>query len=233
MKKYFSTSLDQVTRLVLIRHGQTASNEGGRILGTEDIPLNDVGIKQAMALAERIAGLGVGKIYSSPLSRARQTAQAMNLQTRVKIENCPELIEYDHGIISNLTLDELARKDDRLHAEIVSWLEVGSDTNSLSRPAVPAAESVYALKARAQSSINHILPSHPGEVVAAVSHAGFIKALLTVIVGGPVERHLPFGINNASISVVDFYKGAPTIRLINDICHLEHEELTYGRPLLL
>jgi broad specificity phosphatase PhoE len=233
MKKYFVASIDQITRLILIRHGQTASNEGGRILGTADIPLDEVGITQAMALSKRIADFQVGKIYSSPLSRARETAQAMNKLSCVNIEFRAELIEYDHGIISNLTLDELARQDDRLYAEILSWLEEGSENGDLPRPVVPGAESVYALQERAQDFINHILSCHKGEVIAAVSHAGFIKALLTCIVGGSMDRHLPFGINNASISVVDFYKGVPTIRLINDICHLENEKLTYGRPLIL
>jgi len=95
-----------VTRLVLVRHGQTAWNLEGRAQGHSDVPLDDVGLAQAAAAAPYVAALRPSALWSSDLARARQTASFVEAATGLAATPDPRLREYDVGIRSGLTLPE-------------------------------------------------------------------------------------------------------------------------------
>lgn len=231
MKGFFEASQDEVARLILIRHGRTASNLDGRILGTTDDPLDATGLQQAEALAEKITEYGVDTLYASPLSRARQTAAAIGQKTGVPVQIDPDLIEYDFGELSDFTIESLQQQKPALFEEINAWITMGP-VPSMARPVLQDAESMEALATRARRFGEMIVARHQGNVVAAVAHAGIIRAMLTLWAGGSLENRFPFRSDNASITVVDFYNGVPCIRLFNDITHLK-TKLGYGRPVVL
>ncbi|MDR3412863.1 MAG: histidine phosphatase family protein [Formivibrio sp.] len=231
MKGFFDASQDEVARLILIRHGRTVSNQEGRILGTTDDPLEAHGLLQAEALAERMTEYGVNALYASPLSRARQTAAAISRCVGVDVQIDPDLIEYDFGELSDFTIHALKEQKPVLFEEINVWINMGP-VASMPRPVLQNAESMAQLATRALRFGEKIVTQHQGNVVAAVAHAGIIRAMLTLWAGGSLENRFPFRSDNASISVVDFYHGVPCIRLFNDITHLK-TKLGFGRPVVL
>ncbi len=223
--------LREVTRLIFIRHGRIASNDYGRIQGTKDEGLDATGIQQAELVARRMESFAVSKIYSSPLQRAYDTAAAVAGKFNLEVTVDEDLIEYEFGELSDKSLQELRQTDPRLHARVEAWMNMGP-TPTMRRPRVKGAELISRLGERVNRFKDKVVDNHPGEVVVAVSHGGYIRAFLTVLTYGRLQRRFPFWIDNASISVIDFYKGVPCIRLFNDICHLDME-LSYGRPLFL
>lgn len=231
MNSFFEASKDEVARLILIRHGRTVSNHEGRILGITDDPLDTTGRQQAESLAERMLEYEVDILYASPLTRARQTAAAIGKRAGVDVQIDPDLIEYDFGELSDLTIHSLREKKPRLFEQVNAWINMGP-TPTMTRPVLENAESMESLAARASRFGEKIVAEHQGKVVAAVAHAGIIRTMLTLWVGAPLENRFPFRSDNAAISVVDFYKGVPCIRLFNDISHLK-TKLGYGRPVVL
>jgi len=231
MKRHYEIELHEVTRLVLIRHGRIASNDYGRIQGTKDEGLDSVGIQQAELVAKRMESYAVSNIYSSPLQRAYNTATAVAQRFDLEITIDDDLIEYDFGVLSDKSMQELRQTNPRLHERVEAWMNMGA-SRTMTRPRVKGAEAIASLLKRVNRFKDKVVGNHPGQVVAAVSHGGYIRAFLTVLTYGSLNRRFPFWVDNASVSVIDFYKGVPCIRLFNDINHLDME-LTYGRPLFL
>jgi len=95
-----------VTTLLLVRHGETNWNAERRWQGHADVPLNDRGRKQARTLAEQLAGERIDVIYTSDLSRARDTADAVGARLGVEVVVDPDLREIDAGAIEGLTAEE-------------------------------------------------------------------------------------------------------------------------------
>ena len=96
--------------LVLIRHGETASNIKGTHLGTTDVPLNERGKRQALALQRVFAKEEISAVYTSPLSRAKDTAEAIAKKHDTFVEPVMDLIERNYGIWEDMTIDEIRDK---------------------------------------------------------------------------------------------------------------------------
>lgn len=94
-------------RVVLLRHGVTDWNDGGRFQGHADIPLNDSGRGQATAAAALLGGLGITRAYSSDLSRARETARIVTAPLGIEVQVDPRLREVNVGSWAGLSMDEV------------------------------------------------------------------------------------------------------------------------------
>jgi len=220
------------TRLLLIRHGQTIHNTQRLISGRSDIPINEIGHQQAKLMAERVkAEYAIDVLYASPLQRTMQTAEYVSQACNLTVIPNQDLIEYGFGDLSDTKAATLKETNPALHEQIVAWFE--SDfSDSPIRPNIPGSEPIEEFKNRIRAFTDLILEKHPGQLVAAVSHGGFIKSFLYYHTGGDFSRYIPFWVDNVSLSIVDFYRGNPVIRLFNDNSHI-HETLEYGRPRLL
>ena len=109
-----------MTRFLLVRHGQSEWNATGRIQGQIDIALDEIGQQQAQRVAARLKREKIDAIYSSPLLRAKATAEAIAAQVNQPIQLDARLMEYDFGVMSGLTWNELTAH----HPELASrWLE--------------------------------------------------------------------------------------------------------------
>ena len=93
--------------LIVVRHGRTASNAAGRLLGRADPPLDEVGVAQAAAVAERLASTGVVRVVTSPLLRARDTAAAIATAAGVVAEVDERWVEVDYGVLDGLPLADV------------------------------------------------------------------------------------------------------------------------------
>ena len=207
------------TRLVLVRHGRTASNAAGRIQGRTDVPLDPTGLDEAQAVARALRRFGAAALYTSPLSRARETAAIIGRELNLMPQVWDDLTEYEFGQMAERNLEDLGAVNPRLYAELDAWLDAGRDDPML-RPEIPGAEPLDAFAARIAAFWAHVEAAHRGGTAIAVTHGGVLRGMFTLAAGGDLRRHSPFWADNCSISVLDFHHGAVVVRLFNDIGHL-------------
>jgi len=199
------------TRLLLLRHGQTQLSVQRRYSGHGDPELTPLGLAQAAGAAARIGRLdGVAAVLTSPLRRARQTAEAVAAATGTPLHVRERLVETDFGAWEGLTFVEARDRDPELHAD---WL--GSE-----EVAPPGGESFAAVGRRVEAELADLLQEYPGVTLVLVSHVTPIKMLLRgALQGGPgvlYRLHLDL----AALSIVDFYPdGGASVRLVNDTSH--------------
>ena len=147
-----------MTTLLLVRHGETDWNAEGRLQGHTDRPLNDYGRRQAAALAETLAGDGIDAVYSSDLSRARETAEIVAGRLGLPVVLEPGLREKNWGSWEGLT--------------------------PMERDAVEyAGESTEAHRERTLRSLREIAERHPGERVLVVTHGGSMRRAQAAVTG--------------------------------------------------
>lgn len=194
--------------LILVRHGESEGNLRRVMQGQLDLPLTDAGREQARLVAARIASMPVVAIYSSPLSRAFETAQTIARQHALTVTPVLDLQEGGWGEAQGLT-----------------WAEVSSRWDvSGERPlaeVIPGAETPDSLRSRAAAAVDALLDRHALDLAVCVSHAGTIAQLIAHLIGMP-EGQLPrLSTGNTAVTIVEGSADLPMIRLLNDMCHLD------------
>jgi len=187
------------TRVLLIRHGETAWNATGRWQGHAPVPLNEAGMAQSLALGRYLArnGFRIDAIYSSDLKRAMQTAEAVAGALGLPVLTDARLREVDLGDWQGLTREEAEAWDPERYAAFrADWRNVPT----------PDGESRHDLQRRARAAFDDIVARHPGQTIAVISHGGTIGMLLDSLFG-PVER--PSLANTAVTIVEQTTPGAP------------------------
>jgi alpha-ribazole phosphatase len=201
-----------VTRLFLVRHGETEWNAAHRIQGQTDVPLNEQGLRQASAVAAYLAAESLTAVYASNLSRARQTAEAIAAVHGLPVHLAPELREVDFGEWEGLDEAAIAA---RFPEEYRLWRE-----DSL-RHRPPGGETIAALRARAAQVYDRVVAAHAGETVALVGHGGSIRALVLHAIGLPLEAYSRLRMRNAAVSLVEIGDRGPVLARFNHTCFLE------------
>jgi broad specificity phosphatase PhoE len=209
----------RATRLLLLRHGETALSIQRRYSGRGDPELTARGHDQAEGAALRLAepeasGFapdGVAAVLTSPLRRARQTAAAVADALDVPLEVRDALTETDFGGWEGLTFTEAAERDPQLHAR---WL--GDE-----HVPPPGGESFADVGRRLAGERDAILAAYPGATVVVVSHVTPIKLILRAALAAGPEILYRLHLDLASLSVTDFYAdGGASVRLFNDTTHV-------------
>lgn len=205
-------------QVILIRHGETAPNRDSIVLGREDVPLTEVGLLQARALAARLhqemaRGLRIHAIYSSPLDRARLTAAPIAEITGIPVIEAPDLIEMDIGEMEGLQATEMRAR----HPEFMrEWS--GPNVGDLR---MPGGESLAEVQARAWGALEAIRDAHsPDEAVVAVSHNFVIRSLVCRALAIPLSDFRRFDQALASMTRIDFRGPRTIVTTINETCHL-------------
>jgi broad specificity phosphatase PhoE len=160
-----------VTTLLLARHGETDWNRDGRWQGGSDTPLNDVGRQQAQELAEQLDGVDV--LYSSDLSRARETAEIVADKLGLEIRIDPRLRERSFGAWEGLTAEEIEERFSDAHRRWQAGEGPGADD----------AEPFDAFAARISRFLEEVLELHPAESVLVISHGGSIRVIHALAAG--------------------------------------------------
>ena len=191
----------QITRLCLIRHGETEWNAERRIQGQIDIGLNPAGLAQARAAGRCLRGAGIVALYSSDLKRAATTADEIAAELGLTVIRCPDLRERCYGIFQGLTYVEAAAR----HPDGYAAFE-GRNADY----AFENGESLKAMHLRVTARLRAIAAAHAGATVAVVVHGGVLDIVNRFVRGTPLERPRDFLIPNAGlnwISTVDGEKG--------------------------
>ncbi len=207
-------SLDDATRLILVRHGETALTKQGRYSGRGDVPLSDEGQAQAMAAGGRVAGLArdVAAVVTSPLSRCVRTAEIIAAELGgADVTVVDDLIECDFGEWEGMTFAEV---QERWPAEMDVWL----DSTSV---APPGGESFETVARRTRSALATVLRAYPGQIVVLVSHVSPIKLILRdALAAGDAFLHRLF-LDAAGVSTMDVWPdGGVAVRSVNETAHL-------------
>ncbi|GGG04864.1 bifunctional RNase H/acid phosphatase [Rhodococcoides trifolii] len=200
------------TRLMLLRHGQTPLSVDRRYSGRGNPELTDTGVAQAAAAAKRIDFMGgVDAIVSSPLVRARATADAVAAAVGVDVVIDEGLTETDFGAWEGMTFAEVSERDPELHKK---WM---ADTSV----APPGGESFDAVRERIGEARDRLLQKYSGQTVVVVTHVTPIKTMLQFALDvGPsilYRMHLDL----ASLSIVDWFDDdRASVRLVNDTSYI-------------
>ncbi len=208
-----------VTRLLLIRHGETVWNGEGRIQGWSDSVLSERGRLQMAQVAERVAAYPVEAIYVSTLGRARESGEILAARLNLPLIQDERLREYGIGKLEGLTWADIEAG----YPEVArQWRESDRFTP------LPGEEGRLVFFNRVWSAMMEIVERHPDATVAVVAHGGTIAAFLHRLLNLALDRSAPFGFENSSLSMVDYRPGRPRIVLLNDTCHLNEHQPVLG-----
>lgn len=179
--------------ILMIRHGENDHVKKGRLAGRlPDVHLNETGHSQAQALAEKLAGAPIKALYSSPLERARETAEPLAAALKLPVLLRDGLMETDCGEWSGKTLKSLRR--------LRSWKVVQA---APSRFRFPSGETFAETQYRITREIDTLCGMHdPKDMIACVSHADPIKLAVAHFIGLPLDQFQRLVIAPGSISVL-------------------------------
>ena len=181
----------QATRVLAIRHGETAWNVDGRIQGQLDVPLNDTGRWQVHRLALAVADEGIVAIYSSDLLRALETAQAVARGCGEPITTDVGLRERGFGVFEGLSYVEITQ---RWPDQAERWRKRDPDFSA------EGGESLRQFSARAVGTVARLAALHPGETIAVVSHGGVMDCLYRAATHLALDAPRSWQLGNASIN---------------------------------
>jgi broad specificity phosphatase PhoE len=189
--------------LYLVRHGQTAANAAGLLLGRNDVPLSDVGRAQAAMIARAIDPI---RVISSPLARARETAAVFG----IPVETDERWIELDYGELDGRAITDVP---------IDLWVQWQQDVSF-----VPGGgESLAALGKRVRPACEELVADASARDVVVVSHVSPIKAAVAWALGVGDEIAWRLHVAVASTTLVGFGPRGPILRAFNQVHHLEAE----------
>ncbi len=177
--------------LILVRHGETDSNVKGTYLGWTDVPLNAHGIEQANAAKEKLKGMMLNGIYSSPLQRARHTAEIINENFGMEILLAEGLKERNFGAWDNLTYKEIVSGFPQEHE---LWVKDWANY------CMKDGESSVQAYSRVVGFIEELVKSHKEGTFLIVTHLGCVRKILSHLLGMGLEGSWHFKVDNAGIS---------------------------------
>jgi broad specificity phosphatase PhoE len=198
-------------KLLLIRHGTTKMHAGEWFWGKTDIPLGDIGIKEARQLQSRLAAEKIDAFFSSTLSRARATAEIIAEGHKVKVITCDELCECDFGDIEGLSFKEIERH----YPTIAKKLADGTALD------FPGGESLKQLNKRVKTFIKRLAVLKSDATAVIVSHGGPLRLLVCNLLGINIKHWQQFIITRASLSIIETYPQTAFLSLLNDTSHLK------------
>jgi broad specificity phosphatase PhoE len=178
--------------VVLVRHGATDWNVQGRCQGATDRELTEVGVRQAEAIAEQLAGETVHAVYSSDLKRARRTAELISAPHGLPVLVEEDIRELDHGDLEGLTFDEIKR----IYPDFLArWRSEPAEVR------VPGGERLADVAERAWNGLRRIVARHPAAPkIVMVSHNFPILGIVCRITGTPLNHYRSFHLDPCGVT---------------------------------
>ena len=205
-----------VTTLIVVRHCQSAGNVSGRFQGRFDADVSEAGEKQLDLLSLRFRNERLDALYSSPLLRARKTAEAVNRFHGLPLQIDEGLSEIDVGELENLLLPEIA---ERFPETARCWDE------SPDLCEFPGGETMEQVYHRVNAAIDRIAAANRGKTVLVATHGGVIRNLYARVCFGSlrgIRESAVFG--NTGVSILEVPEDGPlSWKLLNDMSHLPEE----------
>lgn len=188
--------------VLLVRHATTAAT-GKRLGGWKaGVHLDDAGVAQAEAIAERLGALPITAVYSSPLERTRETARPIAKARGVRVRTRKGLGEVDYGEWTDQPLGQLRRRK--------LWQSI---QQTPSRVSFPGGESIRAAQARTVDQVEELAQAHGDDMIVMVSHADIIKAAVAHFLGMPLDLFQRIVIAPASVTTLLIPQAGPPVLL--------------------
>lgn len=201
-------------KLYIIRHGQTAWNKEEVFRGTKDVPLNEVGLKEAAALGSYLKSVPFDALYTSPLSRAAQTAQAVADAVGLTPVIEPNLIDLNFGVWQGVSHKEVKEKYQELYN---TWIATPEKAR------FPEGESLNDVLKRMDTLLDTLLTKHSDDTVAVFSHRVVCKVLICRLLGLGLDHF--WQIEQSTACLNRFRYSAKRrqwiCEVLNSQCHLE------------
>ncbi len=204
-----------MTKMILIRHGETDWNKEQIFRGRIDVALNEVGLAQAGAVKESLKDVKIDRIYSSPLSRAFETASVLEENRGLEVEIEKGFIDIDFGKWQGLSHEKVKEEYNNLY-EI--WLTEPHNV------VFPGGESLEDVRKRSMKALEKVIENHPEETLAIVSHRVINKVLLCAILGIELSHFWYIKQDTCAINKFEYKDGNYYLTLLNDTCHLKKDE---------
>ncbi len=202
------------TTLYLVRHGRTQGNLERLLHGATDLPLDRLGLRQSQRVAERLAeNHPADTLVTSPLQRARTTAEIIGARLGLVPKVVPGLVEMNFGDLEGVSFDELVAK----HPELA---QRALDLNDWDL-AWPNGESRREFHIRVRRTFEEILTAYPAHRVIVVAHGGVLGSFLAQVEGRSPNDWRTYSLLNCSLTHVDVTPERVHIHLFNDCLHLD------------
>jgi broad specificity phosphatase PhoE len=203
-----------MSKIYLIRHGETEWNKEGRSQGcSNDIPLSEVGIKQADAIADRLKNENIDLFFSSSLRRAYQTAKTIAFYHNNEVIMHKEFMEISFGAWEGLKFDEIKEK-------YIDVYKIWRDTPHIAK--VPGAESILEIRERSMTKLMEILNAEKDKNILVVSHGITIKVLIASIMGIDLANLHKIRQDNTALNIFEYKNNNFYTHLVNDTCHISN-----------
>ncbi len=193
--------------IIFLRHGQ-AKNNTERILAgrTPGVPLTEEGVDQSEKAAKFLEEMNISVIYSSPIERAKNTAEIVGKHNSIDVRIDDRLIELDMGKFTGKPYDEIFSSHGNVFMKFYRGeLEIAHN----------GVETFEEVKKRIRDMVDHVIDNHPDENVVLVTHMDPIKAMLSTVVSFSPENLYELIIPNASLNIFREYKRKFSISGIN------------------
>jgi probable phosphoglycerate mutase len=205
----------EATRIIAVRHGETAWNVDARIQGQTDIGLNDTGRWQARRVGEALASETITAVYSSDLGRAHQTAQEIAEAAGIPVVADTGLRERSFGMFEGKTFDEIHQTwPDHAH----NWRKRIPDWQP-----PEGGESLLELRERVTRTMHELAARHPGEQIVVVAHGGVLDTLYRIATGQEVNSPRTWELPNGAINRLLWTPDGFTLVGWSDTQHLDDE----------
>ena len=200
-----------MTKIYLVRHGQTEWNKELRFRGRVDIPLNEMGRRQAEAIANALEASEITRIYTSPLRRSIETAQPTAKLLNLTIEPAQGLVDISYGEWEGLAFSTVKKRYGNLYQQ---WEK---------RPHVvrfPNGETLDEARERSFRTIKTIIKGNPGKAVLVIPHRVINKVLLCAILKLSNSHFWEIKQDTGCINLIEYSNKRFVVCTMNDTCHL-------------
>lgn len=184
-------------RLIFVRHGQSEANQKSCFSGRMDVGLSTVGQQQILAVAQTIRSEKPDRIFTSPLTRAKQTATAIADACETELQICHELVEQDYGAWDGMLFEDVKRQ----YADHYRAWSQGDP-----QIAPPQGEAMVDVGVRGDQFLGRIRGVEDGnQTLVVVAHAGILQAIMCRLLGTPLSNRWPFRLQPGTYARLDLH----------------------------
>lgn len=200
-----------MTKIFLIRHGETEWNKTGRLQGNSDTRLSPEGIRQAQLMAVHVPFTHIDAVYASDLVRAVDTAKILAAKFNLPVTTMPGLRETNFGDWEGRIISELLEE---------SPDEFGNFFIKPDKVKPPDGETFLECQARVMNALDEIIADHDGQCIIVVCHGAAIRLMLCAALEIRIRKMWAISQFNTALNVLVFENGLFSVELMNDTAHL-------------
>jgi alpha-ribazole phosphatase len=200
-----------MTKIILIRHGETVWNREMKYQGHADIELTAAGMEQARLLAQSLAKEKIHAVYASDLCRAVNTAEQVAGKHNLPVQSMPEFREINFGEWEGLTYEKINKQSSSSMEKLFSHPD---------EVVIPGGETFREVKERAMEALGKLVTLHGDENIAVVSHGGTIRTILCAVLNVHLNHLWQIHQHNTAVNILEFHDGKAFVALVNDTHHL-------------